>query len=203
MFRTLRPATAGAAIALALTLGLSACSADTEAASEASAPPLVSPTPTVSASPTDPAEAAKAKNIADAKRRYTEFVEISDKHAKNGTNANEEFIFGGYLGDSEMIGQQEEYWADYTEAELKQTGDVRIVSMKVTEYEGDPLEDTILGHRVRMEVCVNTSDIDVVRQDGSSALQDGVPQQRIMDVLMQGQRTVWSVLENAGTGEAC
>lgn len=202
MFRTSRPAARGAAVALTLTLGLSACQAGGPAPA-ASESVSASPSPSVSPTPADPAEAAKEKNIADAKQRYTEFVEVSDKHAKNGTNAYEEFLAGGYLGDSTIMGEQESYWAGYTDAEFRQTGDARIVSMEVNDYEGDPLADSILGQRVRMQVCVDTTGIDVLGPDGESVREGGMPERMIRDVLMQGQSTVWSVRENTGTGEAC
>lgn len=200
MFRMSRYAAAGSAGALLLTLALSACQSDDPAPSVSES---VAPSPSASPTDTDPAEAGKEKNVADAKQRYREFLAISNKHSKEGTNAYEEYVRGGYLGDQAIMSQMDSYWDDYVEKKLKQTGDGRIVSMDVTEYEGDPLADTVLGHRVHMKVCIDTSEVDVLGPDGASVRQGGVPERMVRDVLMQGQLNVWSVRENNGTGETC
>lgn len=102
MFRTPRPAALGAAVALVLSLA--ACQAETEAAPETSASPSASPTPTDSPSPTpeDPAEAAKAKNIAEAEHRYLEYQDITSEYAQKGENPLWDLMSGGYIGSAEL-----------------------------------------------------------------------------------------------------
>ncbi|MGI5188955.1 hypothetical protein ACQEVI_12520 [Promicromonospora sp. CA-289599] len=211
MFSKPRPAVMGAAVALALMLGLSACQADSEAAPDSSASPSAPSTPTIppspSASPTpeDPAEAAKAKNIAEAKQRYLEFQEITTENAKKGKSPFSELMSGGYIGSSELQSQQQSFWEQYTELKLKQVGEANVEVVAVTKYEGDPLQKDVTGQRVHMKVCVDNSGKDVVRPDGTSAVQKGSPDRVLMKVTMQGQTQdgIWSVNEVTSTGEKC
>lgn len=208
MFRTPRPAALGAAVALVLSLA--ACQADTEAATETSASPSASSTPTDSPSPSasptpeDPAEAAKAKNIAEAEQRYLEFQNISSKYAKKGENPFWDLMSGGYIGSAELQESEQSYWEQFTDLGLKETGHVSIDVVEATRYEGDPLKKDVTGQRVRMEVCIDSSDADVVRPDGTSTLQNGGSDRVLMKVTMQGQQGgLWSVNENTPTGKKC
>lgn len=209
MFRKPRPAALGVAVALALTFGLSACQAGTEAAPETSASPLASSTPTASpsASPTpeDPAEAAKAKNIAEAKQRYLEFQEITTANAKKGRSPFSDLMSGGYIGSSELQSQQQSFWQQYTELKLKQIGEASIEVVGVTKYEGDPLKKDVTGQRVYMNVCVDNSGRDVVNPDGTSALRKDSPDRVLMKAVMQGQKQegIWSLNENTSTKKKC
>lgn len=209
MFRTPRPAALG--VAVALMFSLAACQAGTEAASETSATPSTSPTPTASPSPSasptpeDPAEAAKAKNIAEAKQRYLEFQEITTAESKKGQSPFSELMSGGYIGSSELQSQQQSFWEQYTDLKLKQVGEASIEVVEVTKYEGDPLLKDVTGQRVHMKVCIDNSGRDVVRPDGTSAVQKGSQDRVLMTAVMQGQKQegIWSVYETTSTGKAC
>ncbi|GAA4719575.1 hypothetical protein APR04_003476 [Promicromonospora umidemergens] len=210
MFRTPRPAALGAVVALALTVGLSACQAGTEAAAEISASPSASPTPTTSPSPSasptpeDPAKAAKAKNIAAAKQRYLEYQAIASKHGKKGENPFRVLMSGGYIGSAELQESEQSYWEQFADLGLKETGNASLDVVEATKYEGDPLKKDVTGQRVRMEVCIDSSAADVVRPDGTSTLQKGGPDRVLMKVTMQGQQGgLWSVNENTSTGKKC
>ncbi|MCP2283002.1 hypothetical protein APR04_001905 [Promicromonospora umidemergens] len=211
MFRRSRPAVLGAAVAVALTLGLSGCQVDTEAAPEASVSQSASPTPTtppspsVSPTPENPAEAAKAKNVAEAKQRYVEFQNISSKYAKKGGNPFWDLIEGGYLGTTELRKEQQSFWEQYADQKLKETGDVSFEFVEVTRYEGDPRKKDVTGHRVHMRVCADNSNYDVVNPDGDSVLQKGGLDRVLMKVVMQGQKQdgIWSVNGNTSTGKKC
>ena len=204
MFRKPRPAALG--VAVALVLSLSACQAGTEAAPESSTSPTPTVSPSSSGSPTpeDPAKAAKAKNIAEAEQRYLEFQNISSKHAKKGENPFWDLMSEGYIGSAELQESEQSYWEQFTELGLKETGHVSIDVVEATKYEGDPLKKDVTGQRVRMEVCIDSSDADVVRPDGTSTLQNGGPDRVLMKVTMQGQQGgLWSVNENTPTGKKC
>ena len=202
MFGTPRPAAFAAVLALALVM--SACQAGTEASTEATASLSPSPTPTTSPSSTDPAVSAKKKNIADAEQRYIEFREISDRYAKKGKNPFWELMNNGYLGNADIQEAQQSYWQQVTELKLKQTGQASVVSVEMSDYEGDPLDESVLGQRVHFIVCVDNSGKDVVRPDGTSALQKGDSRRVEMGTVMQGQSSgVWSVIETAPTGKEC
>lgn len=211
MFRTPRSAGPGVVVALVLTLGLSACQAETGASPEASASssaltsPTASPSPSVSPTPEDPAEAAKAKNIAEAKQRYLEFQEITTAKSKKGQNPFWDLMSGGYLGTSELQEEQRSFWEQYTELKLKQVGEASIKIVEVTKYEGDPLQKDVTGQRVHLKVCIDNSGRDVVRPDGTSAVQKGSPDRVLMTVTMQGQKQdgIWSVNETTSTGKEC
>ncbi|MEU4360770.1 hypothetical protein [Promicromonospora sp. NPDC023987] len=193
-----------ATIAVALALGLSACGGETEASSEAMVSPPVSPTPTASPSPTDPAAAAKEKNVADAELRYSEFRDISDRYAKKGESPFWELMNNGYLGNADIQASQQSFWDQFTELKLKQTGQASVASVEVTDYEGDPLDESVQGHRVHLIICTDNSGKDVVRPNGTSALKKGDSRRIEMGVVMQGQSSgVWSVVETASTGKDC
>jgi hypothetical protein len=201
----------GAAVAVALTLTLSACQAEPEAAPEssvsssASPTPTVSPSPSVSPTPKDPAQAAKAKNVAEAKQRYLEFQEITTANAKKGQSPFSELMRGGYIGSSELQIQQQSFWEQYTDLKLKQIGEASIDVVGVTKYEGDPLKKDVTGQRVHLEVCIDNSIKDVVRPDGTSAVQEGSPDRVLMKIVMQGQKLdgIWSVNEVTSTKRKC
>lgn len=208
MFRTPRPAALGAAVALVLSLA--ACQADTEAAPGTSASPSASRTPTDSPSPTpeDPAEAAKAKNIAEAEQRYLEYQDITSEYAQKGENPFWDLMSGGYIGSAELQESEQSYWEQFTELKLKETGppgSETVEVVEVTKYEGDPLKKDVTGKRVYMNVCIDNSGRDVVRPDGTSAVQNGGPDRVLMKVVMQGQKQegIWSLDENASTGKKC
>lgn len=208
MFCRPRPAAIG--VAVALVFSLAACQAGTEAASETSASQSASPTPTTppsssaSLTPEDPAEAAKAKNIAEAEQRYLEYQAIASEHAKKGENPFWVLMSGGYVGSAELQESEKSYWEQFADLGLKETGNVSIDVVEVTRYEGDPLKKDVTGQRVRMEACIDSSGADVVRPDGTSTLQKGGQDRVLMKVTMQGQQGgLWSVNENTPTGKKC
>jgi hypothetical protein len=205
MFRKSRSAVLGGAVAAALALGLSACQAETSASPSASPAPSASPSASVSPTPKDPAEAAKAKNVAEAKQRYLEFQEITTANAKKGQSPFSELMSGGYIGSSELQSQQQSFWEQYTDLKLKQVGEASINVVEVTKYEGDPLQKDVTGHRVHMKVCIDNSGRDVVNPDGTSALRKDSPDRVLMKAVMQGQKQegIWSLNENTSTGKKC
>lgn len=203
MFHMFRPAATGTAVALALTLSLSACQGDTETASETPASPSASQTPTASPSPTDVATAAKDDNVKNAEKRHREFLNIRNAHAKKGEDPFADLLNDGYLGNAEMRESEQSFWGQYVDLGLKQVGESHIESVEATEYEGDPRERDITGHRVHLKVCMDNSDYDVVRPDGSSAIAKG-SSRLVMNVVMQGQPAgLWSVAKTQSTGNEC
>lgn len=209
MFRKPCATASAAVIAVALTLGLSACQAGPEASESpvesVSSSPTTSPSPSVSPTPEDPAKAAKAENVAEAKQRYREYQSISSKHARKGQSPFSKLMSEGYLGSPEVQESEQSFWAQYTELRLKEVGKAGIKVVDVTKYEGDPLQEDVTGHRVHMKVCIDNRNYDVVNPDGTSALQKESPDKVLMRVVMQGQKQdgIWSVNDNTSTGKAC
>ncbi|MBL0884849.1 hypothetical protein [Myceligenerans indicum] len=192
-----------ALLAAAVAAGLSGCMSGDPAAAPgetASGEASVS----ASASAVDPAEAAKQERIAAAQERYTEYFEIMARYSKKSENPFPELRDGGYLGDADFQSGQQSYWQRLTDDKVKQVGDGRIISFSEVEYDGDPLDDEIAGHRIRMKVCIDNTDFDLLEPDGRSIVTDDAPAKGLASVVMQGQSTgLWSVREDGATGVAC
>lgn len=177
-----------------LCLSLSACQSGDDAPG---------PSHPIEASPSvDPSEAAIAERAAEAERRYSEYRDITDRHRIDGTRASEELF--PYLGAPET-------W-DFVEADddffaaenLTQVGKSRVVSIEMTGYDGDPLADGIRGHRVKFGVCLDHSEIDIVREDGTSAIAKDQSDRVLMNVVMQGQEDGrWTVNTLDTTDDEC
>ncbi len=193
---------AGALATAALALALAACQSGGDARSEAS--PTTSASEESPQSPTpDPSEAAIDERAADAEQRFREFLEIRDDYAKKGKDPFEDLLNNGYLGTAEVQKGEQSLWAQYTELGLKQVGSMRVTAVETTEYEGDPFDDEITGHRVHLQVCMDSSDYDVVRPDGSSAVEES-PSREVRRVVMQGQPTgLWSLSGYASAMGSC
>lgn len=198
--------TFGVIACTALAVVLSGCTGQSGGVTPPAASPSVSSSasPTGSPTPTDPAEAAKQERIADALRRYEEYLEIDEKHQKAGTNGYEELAL--YLGDPDMHANEEMKWAYIVEHGYKMIGDRKpVVSVVDAEYDGDPLADTISGHRVRLDVCLDTTGFKIVGPDGKAlpAIGSG-PDKVIAKVLMQGQPSeLWTIREDKSTKKEC
>lgn len=193
-------------VSVVLAAGLGGCSSGepvTEPSSAASSEAPASPSP--SPSPVDPVEAAKAERIAEAERRFEEYVAISEKHQKAGTSGFEELFNNGYLGNAEMHASNRAGWERLGARKVKQVGDVRIDYYRSETYEaGDPLEEDITGHRIQFVVCADYSEMDLVKPDGSSTQDDSFPDRRLLVIVMQGQPPgTWSVVQDGASREEC
>ncbi|MGI5188644.1 hypothetical protein ACQEVI_10950 [Promicromonospora sp. CA-289599] len=188
----------GGVVAVAvLCLGLAACQSEDE---PSGLPHLTDPAPSPTASPSpspsvEPSEAAIAERAAEAEQRYQEYLEITDRHRIEGTRASQElFDERGLLGEPAVWDAVEVDDDFYADENLKQVGQTRIASIKVTGYDGDPLVDGIGGHRVKFAVCLDYSELDIVREDGTSAIAKGQRDRVFMKVVMQGQEDgTWTV----------
>ncbi|MGI5187853.1 hypothetical protein ACQEVI_06900 [Promicromonospora sp. CA-289599] len=189
----------GVAAAAVLCLGLAACQSggDEPGVPEASPSASASPSPSV-----EPSQAAIAERAAEAEQRYREYLEITDRHRIEGTRASQELF--PYLGEPETWDGVEADDDLYATEGLKQVGQTRIASIKVTGYDGDPLADGIGGHRVKFAVCLDNSEVDVVREDGTSAVRKGQPRRTIVKVFMQGQDDGrWTANKFTATDKKC
>lgn len=207
MARPNRPtSTFGIIACTALAVVLSGCTG------QSGVPPTVSPTasvsespsPTASPTPANPAEAAKQERFADALRRYEEYREIDEEHQKAGTNGYEDLAL--YLGDPDMHASEQMKWDYISEHGYRMVGDRKpVVSVVDAKYEGNPLADTISGHRVRLKVCVDGTGIEIVDSEGESVpVTNPGPDKFIKNVLMQGQPSeVWTVREDESTKKSC
>ncbi|WP_253876903.1 hypothetical protein [Promicromonospora umidemergens] len=198
----------GGVVAVAVfCLSLAACQSEDEPSGlpHVTDPP---PSPTASPSPSPsvaPSEAAIAERAAAAEKRYREYREITNRHRIEGTRAfHELFDERGLLGEPgvwDAVEADDDFWADQG---LKQIGQTRIASVKVTGYDGDPLADGIGGHRVKFAVCLDNSEVDIVREDGTSAVKKGQPRRTIVKVVMQGQEDGrWTANEFKTTDKEC
>ena len=204
MVRTNRP-TAAVGVIAALTVVLAGCTSGDDPAAEApSASGSASASPTASPKPADPAKAAEQDRIDDALSRYEEYLEIDEKHQKAGTNGYEDLAL--YLGHPDVHSNEEMKWDYIAEHGYKMVGDRKpVVSLANAEYDGDPLADTISGHRVHLDVCLDTTGFKIVDADGKTvpAIGSG-PDKVIANVIMQGQPSEqWTIREDKSTKTEC
>jgi hypothetical protein len=193
--------TAAFGLVAALAVVLAGCTSGKDPASSLpskSAPASASPTPV------DPLVAAQQGRIDDALARYEEYREIDEKHQKAGTNGYEDLAL--YLGDPDIHANEETKWQYITEHGYKMVGDRKpVVSVEDSKYEGDPLADTISGHRVHLSVCVDGTGVEIVDADGKPVpVTNPGPDKFIKKVLMQGQPSEqWTIRQDESTDEEC
>ena len=199
----------GVAAVVVLCLGLSACQGDDDASGlqpGSTASPSSTVSPSASPSPSaEPSEAAIAERAAEAEQRYREYLEITNRHRIKGTRAfHELFDEKGYLGHPDVWDAVKANDDLYASEHLKQAGETRIASIEVTGYDGDPLAKGKSGHRVKFAVCLDNSKVDVVRQDGTSAIANGQLDRVVVNVVMQGQDGGrWTFNKFTTTDEEC
>ena len=193
-----------ASIGLTLATGLlAACTTGGDDPTPSPTATKSSPTPTeTETTPADPVEAAKQANIDAAKARYTDYIATINAIATDGMTDGYNRILD-FLGTPDMMNERASYYAQASEQGLRQTGEIKIASVTVTEYNGDP---TVAGQtqQLRMDVCLDNSGVDIVRPDGTSALLPGYPPRLIQNVLMQTQQDGrWTVNESLNTETEC
>lgn len=193
--------TFGVIACAALAIVLSGCGGQSDGGTPPTASPSASASPTASPTPTDLAEAAEQERIADALGRYEEYREIDEKHQKAGTNGYEDVAL--YLGHPDLHSNEEMKWDYITEHGYKMVGEVKpIVSVVAARYDGDPLADTISGHRVHLELCVDTTGFDIVDADGKVLPNE--QGRKVRKVLMQGQPSeLWTINKVTSTKKDC
>lgn len=179
----------------AVLLGVSGCTSEQDA--PAASIPTGSASPTVAPSPSvDPTQAAIEKRSAQAAERYREYWDIVAEYATKGESPLAQIDGRGYImGD--FAEDELEHWGTFESEGWRETGTVEVVSVKTVDYEGDPQEADITGHRVHLQVCIDTSAWDLVGSDGESLL-SGEQGTRLMNVVLQGQpkKGIWSIRQN-------
>ncbi|MFC4629585.1 hypothetical protein ACFO6V_15165 [Promicromonospora alba] len=190
----------------ALAVVLSGCSGQSDAPASASpaASASASASPTGSPTPTDPAEAAKQERIADALRRYEEYLEIDEKHQKAGTHGYEDVAL--YVGHPDIHSNEQMKWDYIAEHGIKMVGDRKpIVSVVDARYDGNPLANTVSGHRVHLDLCVNATGFEFVDAGGEVVpVTDPGPDQSVLKVVMQGQPgEQWTINKITSTKKSC
>lgn len=186
----------GMMLAGAIALGTTGCTSDDEPQADPT-PATASPSPTASPTPSvDATQAAIDERAAEAEKRYREYWEIAAKYATEGESPLDELDVQSYLmGD--FAKQEIDHWATFESDDWKEAGEVDVVSAMTVEYEGDPLDEDITGHRVHLQVCLDTSRWDLLGPDGKSII-SSEQGRRLMDVVLQGQPKagVWSIRKN-------
>lgn len=180
---------AGAALAAIMALGVAGCSQpddgpqsldEVEASYEANNPDAASDEPTQSE-----ADAAKQEKLASATERYKEYFKVRAEYAQRGENGFKPLLKKGFYGSQETMDREAAFWSTLTREKLKQKGTQQVVDAELVEFKGDPLA-SIAENRIVMDVCVDSSKVDVVRPDGASALNE--PGARyLLRIEMQGQ----------------
>lgn len=160
---------------------------------------------TSGATPASGADAIRQVSINEAKRRYVEFYDLfNEVAADKGRDGFVRMIEGGYLGTPEMRSRYQDTWDLFVQQGLTQSGAREVVSTTVTDFEGDPEAVPAQSLRIRMDACIDTSAIDLTREDGVSALPEGAPTRLVEDVIMQRQPDGhWSVNQQTNTGKEC
>ncbi|MFD6443653.1 hypothetical protein ACFWEJ_01030 [Promicromonospora sp. NPDC060204] len=158
----------------------------------ASASPSATPAPEPSASPTTP-EQIKAKNIADAKARLTEYYETTAQVANNSYKDWDKQLrpFWGHPALRASLR------AAYTESAASgdyTTGAASIGSMNVTEYK----TSDVGNEEVHLDACIDFGDVRNFSQDGDEIPRAaGAPTRYQFNYVMrhQGHDSYWTVNE--------
>ena len=160
---------------------------------------------TTSATPASGADAIRQVSINEAKRRYVEFYDLFNEIAADkGREGFVRMIEGGYLGTPELRSRYQDTWDLFVQQGLTQSGAREVVSTTVTDFRGDPEAVPAQSLRIQMDACIDTSAIDLTREDGVSALPEGAPTRLVEDVIMQRQPDGhWSVNQQTNTGKEC
>jgi len=161
------------ACAAALTALLAACTGGGNGQPLATPTPTatVSSTPTPTASPTptlSDEEAAKQANIEAAQARYVEYRRLGDEILADPGQEGAFEKIRPYISSEERIAWWQSIPQQYVDLGRHQTGVVKVLGFTVTDYEGDPVEDGT--QVVNMDVCVDGTGVDVLKEDGTSAV---------------------------------
>jgi hypothetical protein len=132
---------------------------------------------------------------------------IGDEFAKKGENGFSELLRLGFYGSQEIMDADASHWNKITQNDLKQKGEQELIGVELVEVQGEPLAD-LARNRLVVDVCVDSSRVDVVWPDGTSALKE--PGRRgVIRAEMQGQagsdeqESYWSIAKATHTGEEC
>ncbi|WP_285100520.1 hypothetical protein [Promicromonospora sp. MEB111] len=156
----------------------------------ASASPSATPAPEPSASPTTP-EQIKAKNIADAKARLTEYYETTAQVANNGYKDWADKLLP-FWGNPDIWGPTGDAFEQLASEGRYTTGSAEVVSSEVTDYK--PNENGF--ESVALTACVDFSRVKNFDKNGDLiARQAGAPSRYIFSYLIrhQGPETAWTV----------
>ncbi len=189
-----------AACAVGLTVLLAACTdgGNGQPTPTATTPPSATASPTPSARPTptlSEEEAAQQANVDDAQGRLAEYLEVSDRVLAEPGNGDPLRRVRPYIGSEEMVTWWQSVPQQFADQGLHQTGTSTLVSVDVTDYEGDPLSEGT--QVVTMEACVDFTDVEVVDADGNPAESSySATTPVVQDVVMQRQPDDrWTVQE--------
>lgn len=167
----------------------------------ASASPSATPASEPSASPTTP-EQIKAKNIADAKARLTEYYETTAQVANNGYKDWESELLP-FWGRPQIWQPMSDLFEGYRADGRYTTGAATVDSMELTEYRDDQsgFED------VALSACVDFSNVKNFDSKGSEVPRaSGAPVRYVLAYVMrhQGLAGSWTVHEEIPeTERAC
>ena len=127
------------------------------------------PTPTASPTPTlSDEEAAKQANIEAAQARYVEYRKLGDEILADPGQERAFEKIRPYISSEERIAWWQSIPQQYVDLGHHQTGAAKVLGFTVTDYEGDPVgEGTQV---VTMDVCVDGTGVDVLKEDGTSAV---------------------------------
>lgn len=194
----------GAIALLVIVAGAAGCTGNTGEDPTPSPTTSVTPTPTATPTPTpteDPAEAAKQQNIDDAKAAYENFIAVTNRVEANAMAGWQDEVMP-LLGSGELRSERQSFYEQAATQGLRQVGDTKISSMTVTEYVPDP--NGLNHEQVRLDVCLDNSETDVVNPAGESVLLEGFPARLVIAVLMQRQDDGrWTVNEDTTTERTC
>lgn len=199
--RRARQTTVGLALMLPLSVLLGCTSGDPD---PTPTPTVTSPSPTQSPDPTptaSPTLDTQQQHIEEAKASYTTYISVSSEVEQAGMTDWQSKVMPLVSGELRDIVQN--FYEQASEQGLRQVGEPKIASMNVVEYVEDP---TGAGfEQVRMEVCLDNSEVDVVDPAGNSVLLEGYPDRLLHDVLMQRQNSGrWTVTRNTTLeGQTC
>ncbi|MEV0893000.1 hypothetical protein [Promicromonospora sp. NPDC050262] len=158
----------------------------------ASASPSATPAPEPSASPTTP-EQIKAKNIADAKARLTEYYETTAQVANNGYK-DWDTTLDSFYGNPRIWSSIGGVYSGLEAGGQYTTGEAGVERVEVTKYTADDAG----FESVELRACVDFRDVANFSADGTELEREkGAPTRYMFDYLMrhQGPASVWTVNE--------
>lgn len=174
---------ATAIVCAALVTTTAACTHNDPTPSPATTTATSTPTPTPTPTPTLTLS-AEQQQIEDAKATYVDYVEAINTVAIAGMSDWMEKVVAPYLAGDERE-KRVSYYTQASEQGLRQTGEMTVASLTVTEYTPNPAGD--FHETLTFEVCLDNSAVDVVDPAGTSVLLEGFPDRLITVETMRRQ----------------
>ncbi|MCL2849751.1 MAG: hypothetical protein FWE61_06875 [Micrococcales bacterium] len=186
--------------ALALTLSLGGCATDP------TSPPITDPPVSDNAPSAEPDPRTRAEQ--EAIQAFVAFNDAYNKLRQNGYDDRDDYVLSLTCGEFtvDFTSQNDIFYA----AGARQVGEEVLSGFKVVDQQFVPNGLPFVDDSVTFEVCIDSSNTDVVRPDGSSVLQRGSTGRFVTAVAMwrhkdpNSEDHIWKVASvNVDRGRPC